>query len=226
MTTHTGTILVVDDDSTNRLLLATNLQAEGYAVDMAEDGEQALDMLHAKDFDVVLLDLLMPKVDGFQVLEQMKADAALHHIPVIIISAVDEMNSVIRCIEMGATDHLAKPVDPILLHARISASLATKRLRDRELEYLRNVACLTDAAAAVEAETFDPECLKNVAVRHDALGQLARVFQRMAREILARQQYLHHQVQAASKDRYRFGGIIGKSPAKRSSTPLPLKRRS
>jgi len=203
---------VVDDDSANRILLATNLQEEGYTVDVAEDGQQALEMLYAKPFDVVLLDLLMPKVDGFQVLEQMKRDSTLRHIPVIVISALDEMESVIRCIDMGAADHLPKPVDPVLLHARINASLATKRLRDQELEYLRNVACLTDAAAAVETETFHPECLAEVAARADALGQLARVFQRMAREVSARQQHLRQQVQEASKDRYRFGEIIGRSP--------------
>ena len=97
-----GSILVVDDESANRILLATNLKEHNYVVEMAEDGQQALDMLHARSFDIVLLDLLMPKMDGFQVLERMKADSALQHIPVIVISAVDEMDSVIRCIEMGA----------------------------------------------------------------------------------------------------------------------------
>jgi DNA-binding NtrC family response regulator len=213
MLINNGKILVVDDDSANRILLATNLQEEGYTVDVAEDGQQALDMLSAKSFDVVLLDLLMPKVDGFQVLEQMKRDSTLRHIPVIVISAVDEMESVIRCIAMGATDYLPKPVDPVLLHARINVSLAAKRLHDQELDYLQNMTCLTAAAAAVETETFDPECLEDVAARPDALGQLARVFQRMASEVSARQQHLRQQVQAASKDRYRFGEIIGKSSA-------------
>ena len=213
MSPNAGTILVVDDDSSNRILLATNLKEHGYAVDMAEDGQQALDILHARDFDVVLLDLLMPKVDGFQVLEQMKADSMLQHIPVIVISAVDEMESVIRCIDMGATDYLPKSADPVLLHARINASLKAKRLHDQELEYLHNVTRLTDAAAAVEAESFDPKSLVEVAARSDALGQLARVFQRMADEVFARQQHLKHQVQEASKDRYKFGQIIGKSPA-------------
>jgi len=210
---HTGTILVVDDDSTNRILLSTNLEEEGHSVEVAEDGLQALEILRARPFDVVLLDLLMPKMDGFQVLERMKADSTLRNIPVIVISAVDEMESVVQSIEMGATDHLPKPFDPVLLHARISASLAAKRLHDQELEYLRNVARLTDAAAAVEAETFDPESLTDVTERPDALGQLARVFQRMAREVYSRQQRLKHQVQAASKDRYKFGEIIGRSPA-------------
>ena len=139
MPTDAGTILVVDDDSTNRTLRSTNLEEEGHSVEMAEDGLQALEILRARPFDVVLLDLLMPKMDGFQVLEKMKADSTLRHIPVIVISALDEMESVIRCIEMGATDHLPKPFDPVLLHARINASLAAKRLHDQELEYLKRL---------------------------------------------------------------------------------------
>jgi transcriptional regulator with PAS, ATPase and Fis domain len=119
----------------------------------------------------------------------------------------------VRCIEMGATDHLPKPLDPVLLYARINASLAAKRLHDQETEYLQNVARLTDAAAAVETETFDPGSLSELAARSDALGQLARVFQRMACEVYTRQQYLKHQVQESIKDRYKFGEIIGKSPA-------------
>jgi DNA-binding NtrC family response regulator len=162
---------------------------------------------------VILLDLLMPKMDGFQVLKQIKADSRLRHIPVIVISAVDEMDSVVRCIEMGAADYLTKPFDSVVLYARINASLAAKRLYDQEREYLRNVTCLTDAAAAVEAENFDPHSLIEVAARSDALGQLAQVFQRMAHEVSTRQQQLKQQVQEASKDRYRFGEIIGKSPS-------------
>ena len=213
MTTKSGAMLVVDDDPFNRVLLATSLEEEGYTVATAENGLQALDILRANPFDVVLLDLLMPEMDGFEVLKQMKAESTLRHIPVIVISAVDEMESVVQSIEMGATDHLSKPFDPVLLHARINASLAAKRLHDQELEYLRNVTRLTDAAAAVEAETFDPDSLTDVVERPDALGQLARVFQRMACEVYARQQHLQHQVQEASKDRYKFGEIIGKSSA-------------
>jgi len=188
-------MLVVDDDSLNRTLLATSIEEAGYTVELAEDGLQAMERLCARSFDVVLLDLLMPKMDGFEVLERMKADSTLQHIPVIVISAEDDMQSVVRCIEMGATDHLPKPFDPVLLHARINASLAAKRLHDQEAEYLRNVAYLTDAAADIEAERFDPDSLAEVAARSDALGQLARVFQRMAREVYARQQRLKQQVQ-------------------------------
>jgi DNA-binding response OmpR family regulator len=105
------------------------------------------------------------------------------------------MDSVIRCIEMGATDYLPKPFDPALLRARINASLATKRLRDLELEYLEQVSHVIGAAAAVEAGDFKQETLDGVAARPDALGQLARVFQRMAREVYTREQRLKQQIQ-------------------------------
>ncbi len=195
MSPNQGTILVVDDDFLNRTLLKTNLEEEGYHVKMAENGLHAMELLSNQTFDVVLLDLLMPEMDGFEVLERMKADRNMQHIPVIVISAEDDMESVVRCIAMGATDHLPKPFDPVLLQARVNASLAAKRLHDQELEYLRNVTCLTDAATAVETESFDPDSLAEVAVRSDTLGNLARVFQRMAREIYARQQRLEYQVQ-------------------------------
>jgi two-component system, cell cycle response regulator len=195
--TRQGRILVVDDSRVNRLLLARALEAEGYAVSMAEHGRVALELLRAQgapSFDVVLLDLLMPEMDGYQALEQIKVDPALRHIPVIMISAVEELASVIRCLELGATDYLLKPFNAALLRARISGSLASKRLRDLELEYLEQVVRLTDGAAAVEAASFEPDSLDGVVARDDALGQLARVFQRMAREVRAREERLQRQV--------------------------------
>ena len=108
---------------------------------------------------MILLDILMPEMDGYEVLAQVKGDSALRHIPVIMISAVDEMDSVVRCIEMGATDYLPKPFNPALLRARLNASLAEKRLRDLEREYLEQVGYVADAAQAVEAATFDPASL-------------------------------------------------------------------
>jgi two-component system cell cycle response regulator len=191
----TGTILVVDDDMLNRVVLSTNLQEDGYLVEMAENGKQALEMLAAKPFDVVLLDLLMPEMDGYQVLEQMKADSTWRNIPVIVVSSLDEMESILRCIEMGATDYLPKPFDAALLHARINASLASKRLHDMELEYIEQVNHVTRAAAAVESGTFELESLNGVAKRDDSLGQLARVFQNMARQVYAREERLKQQVQ-------------------------------
>ncbi|MCP4402320.1 MAG: sigma-54-dependent Fis family transcriptional regulator [bacterium] len=211
MVQHAGTILVVEDDVVNRTLLATSLREAGHAVEIAENGLQALELLQSTPFDLVLLDLLMPKMDGFQLLERMKADDTLRHIPVIVISAIEKMESVIRCIDMGATDYLPKSADPVLLHARIKASLKAKRFHDRELDYLRDFSFLTKAAADFEADSFESESLTEVAARPDALGQLARVFQQMVREVEARQQHLKQQVQDAHKDRYKFGLIIGKS---------------
>jgi two-component system cell cycle response regulator len=190
-----GQILVVDDNRLNRMKLAHSLQQEGHRSAMAEDGRQALDMLADQLFDVVLLDLVMPELDGFQVLEQMKRDSRLRDLPVIVISALDDMESVLRCIEMGATDYLPKPFDVRLLRARLNASLANKRLRDIELEYLEQVHHVIDAAAAVESGTFECDSLDPVAGRDDALGQLARVFQNMARQVYAREQSLRQQVQ-------------------------------
>jgi two-component system, cell cycle response regulator len=191
-----GRILVVDDNRLNRIKLAHSLGQQGHTVSMAENGRQTLEMLRAQPFDLVMLDILMPEMDGYQVLEEMKKDSALREIPVIVISAVDEMESVVRCIEMGAEDYLPKPFDPVLLRARTGACLEKKRLRDQELEYLRQVDCLTHAAAAVEAGNFQPDCLSGVAARLDALGQLGRVFQRMATEVKAREERLQREVQA------------------------------
>jgi two-component system cell cycle response regulator len=193
--TGKGTILVVDDDFLNRILLSTNLQEDGYTVEMAENGRQALEMLGTRPFDVVLLDLLMPEMDGYQVLEQIKASSTLRNIPVIIVSSLDEMDSILRCIAMGATDYLPKPFDAALLHARIGASLASKRLHDMELEYIEQVGHVTRAAAEVEAGTFALDSLDPVATRTDSLGQLARVFQNMARQVYAREQTLRQKVQ-------------------------------
>lgn len=190
-----GRILVVDDNRLNRMKLGHSLQQEGHTSAMAEDGRQALAMLAEQQFDVVLLDLIMPDLDGFQVLEQMKRDSRLREVPVIVISALDDMDSILRCIEMGATDYLPKPFDLGLLRARLNASLADKRLRDIELEYLEQVNHVIEAAAAVEGGMFELDSLDTVAGREDALGQLARVFQNMARQVYAREQSLRQQVQ-------------------------------
>lgn len=198
MTPSAGHILVVDDNPVNRRLLARALHEQGYTSATASDGRSALALLRAAPsppFDVVLLDILMPEQDGYQTLAAIKADEALRHLPVIMISAIDELASVIRCVELGATDYLPKPFNAALLRARIGASLAGKRLRDLELEYLEQVGTVTAAAATVEAGTFDHASLDAVAARPDALGQLARVFQRMAREVRAREARLERQVQ-------------------------------
>jgi len=131
-----GHVLVVDDNRLNRLKLARGLEQQGYAVNTAENGREALEMLRSTSFELLLLDIMMPEVDGFQVLEEMKSDPGLRDIPVIVISALEEMDSVVKCIEMGAEDHMPKPFDPTLLNARIGASLEKKRLRDEVVEQL------------------------------------------------------------------------------------------
>jgi adenylate cyclase len=129
--------LVVDDSSVNRKLLARHLDGLGIASREATDGAAALELLQrdGEDIAVVLLDVVMPELDGYETLAAIKADDALRHLPVIMISGVDELTSVIRCIELGATDYLAKPFDPAILGARVRASLASKRLHDLEVEF-------------------------------------------------------------------------------------------
>ena len=187
-------ILVVEDNDANRVMLCRRLNKHGYATTEAADGRQALDAVLRQRFDLVLCDIMMPGVDGYEVLREMKSDPDLQPIPVIMISAVDEMASVVRCIEMGAEDYLQKPYDPVLLHARINACLDKRRLRDQEIAYLRAVKELTEAAALVEQGKFDPALLKAIAARDDALGTLARVFAKMAREVQAREEQLRSDV--------------------------------
>jgi len=179
----------------NRIMLSRYITKLGYRSSLAENGRQALEKLQAEPFDLVLLDVQMPEMDGYQVLEQLKADPRLRDIPVIMISAVDELESVVKCIELGAQDYLPKPFNPVLLRARLTACLERKWLRDQEVDYLQQVGLVTAAAAAIKANTFQPESLDEVARRSDELGQLALVFQEMARQVYAREQQLQRQVQ-------------------------------
>lgn len=128
-------LLVVDDNEMNRDMLTRRLTREGYRVDVAENGRSALEKVALDKYDLVLLDIMMPEVDGYYVLAQMKASPALRHIPVIMITALEEMDSVVRCIEMGAEDYVLKPFNPTLLKARVGACLEKKRLHDQEDNY-------------------------------------------------------------------------------------------
>ena len=131
-----GTILIVDDNPVNRLLLGRGVEQQGHAVVFAEHGREALELLRQRDFDLMLLDVEMPELDGYEVLEELKADPHLRDLPVVMTSALDELESVVKCIEMGAEDYLAKPINPVLLRARIGASLEKKRLRDQQRELI------------------------------------------------------------------------------------------
>jgi adenylate cyclase len=136
--TVSGTALVVDDSAVNRRLLVKRLETLGLDVLEAENGREGLAVLNAHEgaVDVVLLDVVMPELDGYETLAAMKSDQAMRHIPVLIVSSVEELDSVVRCIELGATDYLTKPINPSILAARIDASLAAKRLHDLEQESL------------------------------------------------------------------------------------------
>jgi adenylate cyclase len=135
-----GRVLVVDDNKVSRLLLARGLEQQGHRVTFAENGRVALDLLRARPFDLVLMDVHMPEMDGEQVLAELTRAPELRDIPVIMISASDELDSVVRCIELGAEDYLPKPLNPVLLRARVSASLEKKRLRDQQRELIRKFA--------------------------------------------------------------------------------------
>ena len=192
-------ILVVEDDAANRVMLCRRLNKHGYATTEAADGRQALALVAEQTFDLVLCDIVMPEADGYEVLRELKADPDLKALPVIMISAVDEVASVVRCIEMGAEDYLPKPYDPVLLHARITAGLDKRRLRDQELADLRAVADLTRAAELVERGAFDPALVAAVGARDDALGTLARAFDRMARAVQARTKQSQADMQQMTK---------------------------
>lgn len=190
-------ILVVDDQASHRTKMALAVKALGHNAETASDGKEALLKLRSESFDLILLDILMPDMDGFDVMEFLKKDSTLRDIPVIVISALDsEMSSVVKAIELGAQDFLPKNFDPVLLKARIDSSLVKKRNRDRELEYLKQVSRLTDAAAVLENGIVNPERLqlRGMTKRGDELGKLARVFTSMAQEVYERERRLNQQV--------------------------------
>ena len=135
----TGALLVVDDDAGNRDMLSRRLTRLGNTVTTAANGREAIENLRRSAFDLMLLDIQMPEMDGYQVLEALKADAVLRRVPVIVLSASDDSDGVAHCIQMGAEDYLSKPFDPVLLHARLGACLEKKRLRDREHGYVRQI---------------------------------------------------------------------------------------
>src|SRR3954467_9323871 len=148
-------LLVVDDIDDNRFALSRRLARQGYLnVTTAVDGRQALELLNSSPFDLVLLDIMMPTVNGYEVLAQMKASSSLRHIPVIMISAVDEIESVVRCIELGAEDYLPKPFNPTLLRARVGACLERKRLHDQVTARTREL------SEALEQQTATSEVLR------------------------------------------------------------------
>jgi class 3 adenylate cyclase len=133
-------ILIVDDNRMNRLLLSRGVEQMGHKVAFAENGKQALEQIKTSAYDLVLLDVEMPEMDGYQVLEHLRGDIHLRDLPVIVTSSLDEVDSVVKCIELGAEDYLHKPVNPVLLKARLNASLEKKKLRDEQRELISKFA--------------------------------------------------------------------------------------
>ena len=140
MADHGARLLIVDDNKVNRLLLSRSVELQGHRFALAENGRVALEKLRAEPFDLLLLDIEMPELDGFAVLEQLKADRQLRDIPVIVTSSLEGMDNIVRCIGLGAEDYLPKPLNAVLLKARISASIEKKRLRDEQRELVRRFA--------------------------------------------------------------------------------------
>jgi adenylate cyclase len=153
-----GRVLVVDDTAFNRRLLVRLLASIGHEATEAVDGRQALALLRDPEtdpVDVILLDIVMPEMDGYETLEALKSDVRLRDLPVIVISGVDESESVVRCIRMGAADYLPKTVDPEILRARIEASLAQKRLRDLERATLEQQVAVNEVLRIMTRSAFD-----------------------------------------------------------------------
>jgi class 3 adenylate cyclase/CheY-like chemotaxis protein len=172
---HAGMILVVDDNDENRDMLGRRLARQGYEVLTAAGGRAALDTLRARAVDLVLLDVMMPDLDGYAVLGQLKADPTLRDIPVLMISALDELDSVVRCIQLGAEDYLGKPFEPVLLQARIGACLEKKRLHDQEARHRRELAELN--------QTLEQRVAEQVA-QLERLGRLKRFFSPQLAELI------------------------------------------
>ncbi len=214
-------ILIVDDEPFNIDYLEQELEDLGLITVSASNGQEALRQVAAEAPDLILLDIMMPHMDGFEVLTHLQADKRWRDIPVIVISAMNDISSIAKGIQLGADDYLPKPFDPILLHARLSAGLERKRLRDQEIEYLQQVEALTIAARAIEINQFDPSTLDDVEKREDALGNLARVFQRMAGEVHAREQRLQLQLEKLRLDQQEFAQAASETAV----VYLPMDRR-
>lgn len=153
MTDAPGHLLIVDDNKVNRLLLSRNIELLGHRASLAENGRVAMEMLKSQSFDLLLLDIEMPEMNGFEVLEAIKSDTELRELPVIVTSSVEGLDNVVRCIELGAEDYLPKPVNKTLLSARVSSSLEKKRLRDEQKRLLERFAT-TEVAQDLQETGF------------------------------------------------------------------------
>lgn len=199
-------ILVVDDEPMVREPLSRMLHRLGHEVLGATNGRAAFDIAVREKLDLILTDINMPEMNGIELLGLLKNNPRTRDIPVIVISSQNDVDSVAKCIEQGADDHIAKPYDGVLLQARVHASLERKRMRDLETDYLRRVAELTAAAEAVEQEVYVQGSLKRLADSGDELGRLARVFDRMVLALKSREERLHLRLQQL---RHEMGNTNG-----------------
>ncbi|HEV8409202.1 MAG TPA: protein kinase [Gemmatimonadaceae bacterium] len=193
-------LLVVDDSEGPRKVLVRLLERMGYEVVAAADGLEGMAIAERERIDVIVSDIEMPNCNGFEFLERLKASGITHDIPVIVVSGVDDNKSVVRCIELGAEDHLTKPFDSMLLQARVRTSLERRRSRDHELDYLRRVAELTVAAEEVEKATYMPGSVSHLANEDDPLGRLARVFDRVVSGWQSKEARLRRQIREFSEE--------------------------
>lgn len=168
-----GHVLIVDDSPFNRDILARTMLAQRRHFALAGDGKQALEVLASRSFDLVFLDILMPEMDGFEVLTRLKQNPELAQTPVIVISAPDQIDNVVRCLEMGAVDYLPKPFDPVLLKTKVESCLELKRLRELEKGMIR----LSEEARTQARGEIGNSVIAELAARDDALGKLARCLQ-------------------------------------------------
>jgi DNA-binding response OmpR family regulator len=196
----TPRLLVVDDTEGPRKVVVRLLERMGYEAIAASGGIEGLEIAGRERIDVIISDIEMPECDGFALLERLKASDVTRDIPVIVVSGVGDTASVVRCIELGADDHMTKPFDSLLLQARVRASLERRRSRDQELGYLRRVAQMTVAAEEVETGTYLAGSLGALAAEDDALGRLARVFDRVVSGWQTREARLQRQVRQFSEE--------------------------
>jgi adenylate cyclase len=235
-TIQSARLLIVDDIEDNRYTLTLLLEHEGYRnIAVAQNGEEALQLLKEREFDLLLLDINMPKLNGYQVLENLKAQGRLHDLPVIMISAIDDVDSVARCVELGAEDYLCKPFDAVLLRARVGASLEKKRLRDevrartRELgQSVGELRALGEVSQAVNS-TLDLETVlttivaKATQLSNTEAGSIY-VFDDTSREFRLRATYgMDDAIIAAIRDRHiRLGETaVGRAAEQRTSIQVP-----
>lgn len=173
MSGHQGHILIVDDNRANSDLLARFLRSEGHSTVSADDGTEALRLMQSQAVDLVLLDVMMPTMNGYQVLEVMRRNPTLARIPVIMVTAVDEMDSVVKCIELGAEDYLFKPVKGALLKARVNASLEKKFAQDQQRTQTEDLTRLNQLAKALAA-TFNSRRILQTTLEYAVRGGQAQ----------------------------------------------------